>query len=612
MDSPSQFTFVDANSFSKRTTQTSPTAKSLIRSHAMQQVWEQRRLKRAREGRAEQPSEADCEKRQLEASTQLRLDQRRPFPETSRGNKGATKSNRKSVAERRVSRLGAVKDDDLKPDQSKKSDSKIDNRLKHSTICQIQQGTTHSSHVQVVQNRFLESKQPAESCYIRAASPSPRAVGMPLMDPFNTCAVQLGVKESLYINHYFQAVSWRFALPKKAWLQVAIHDSGLLHGILAIAAAHYSCAITRGLSNDAIYHHGKTIKYVQDRLGDPRSQFSDGVIGSIGRMVICHLIFGSREHFITHVRALQRCIEARGGLDNLGMTGQLKYVAASTVAAAATIWWNDVPLQLRYPYGALEYPAALDAPETETGHPEWGLGFHQLYERGIISDTLLDICDTIIAMSKLLDTQRSWTEPQQRIYGEQSNKLSYRLVYLREREDHDTWGKKTPEILIRDCVRQMLHFYMSAFQRDVPLESNICMQSMQNVAEILYRDDLEPYWSNGILGEVRLWMLIVSGAGSVRPQDRARAGKHLRRTTLQLGVTDWYKAREISHKFVYLGKSLDSKALPFWEKYATLSTEGNILGDIDAFSNHLSLVQPAIGYGAIPIRAETNTLHYWD
>jgi Fungal specific transcription factor domain len=368
------------------------------------------------------------------------------------------------------------------------------------------------------------------------------------------------------MTHYFQALSWRFTLPKKTWLRYAIHDPGLLHGVLAIAAAHYSFATTRGLSDDALFHHGKTINHVQKCLQDPVLRFSDGVIGAIGRMVICHLIFGSRQHFITHIKALQRSAEARGGLENLGMIGQLKYIIASCVAGAANMWWEDVPPQLRHPYGPLDYPAVDDVPDAEPHDPDLGSAFRELNKTGFVSDTLLDICEAMIALNSVITSRRTWNEPQQRVFGDQCNKISIRLIYLKD-DETASHGKRTPCDHMRECMRLAVHFYVSIFQRDVPLLSNVSIQTLHQLRDCLYLTDLETSWGGGQLGEVLLWILIITASGCVRPQERECAGAQLRKTATQLGVTTWSEVKQICRNFLFLESAMEWKTWPLWKDY---------------------------------------------
>ena len=519
MEPHSHFTFVEAGTpNSRRGNSKGSTARSLIRSHAMQQVWEQRRLQRAQDHGDSKVETVENEK--LRATRELK-------PNSLVRTTKATATGMKKIPSRKTPRSNAL-------------------QLNHRT-------NSYGGNAQAIRNS--------------SACNSPNAIGMCLMDPFNTCAISLGPKESRYMTHYFQALSWRFTMPKKTWLRYAIHDTGLLHGVLAIAAAHYSFATTRGLSDDALYHHGKTINHVQKCLEDPGLRFSDGVIGSIGRMVVCHLVFGNREHFITHIKALQRSAEARGGLESLGMVGQLKYIIASCVAGAATTsWCENVPSQLKHPYGSLDYPAMDDVPDAGPYDSEWGSAFRELNKIGFLSDALLDICEAMMALNSIISSRRSWDEPQQRLFGDQCNKLSLRLIYLKENEAVRR-REMTPRDHMRECVRLAVHFYISAFQRDVPLLSNLSIQILQQLRESLYLTDLEASWGGGQLGEVLLWVMIITASGCVRPQERERAGAQIRKTALQLGVAEWHEAKRICRRFLFLDSVVEMRTWPLWRDY---------------------------------------------
>lgn len=85
----------------------------------------------------------------------------------------------------------------------------------------------------------------------------------------------------------FQAMSWKFTMPKQKWLRYAMEDPGLLHSVLFIASAHYSVAKTTvpGLSIDARRHAAATISIIKRRMMDPVQRCSDATIGAIGRVI---------------------------------------------------------------------------------------------------------------------------------------------------------------------------------------------------------------------------------------------------------------------------------------------------------------------------------------
>lgn len=566
METHSNFTFVETGiPHSRRGTSRGSAARSLIRSHAMQQVWEQRRLQRA-QGQRDSNFEIVFENEQMKGAKKSKT---RPSQQScgnqpaSKTTKSAKKVNKQTLPPSNTSEaakssiVGSCKENGRRGRSVNTKDGALQT---------LGDGSSGAERVTQQANAGIGNSQ-------SSWNPSPpSAIGMCLMDPFNTCAVSLGTRESRYMTHYFQALSWRFTLPKQTWLRYAIHDPGLLHGVLAIAAAHYSFASTRGLSDDALFHHGKTINHVQKCLDDPALRFSDGVIGSIGRMVICHLIFGDRLQFITHLTALQRSAEARGGLESLGMVGQLKYIISSCVAGAATIWWEDVPPQLKYPYGFLDYPAVDDVPDVEPHDPEWGSAFRALNHTGFLSDTLLDICEAIVALNSVISSRRSWDEAQQRIFGDQCNIMSLRLVYMKENESISRHQMTTQDHM-RECVRLAVHFYVSAFQRDVPLLSNLSIQTLHRLKESLYLTDLETSWGGGQLGEVLLWVMIITASGCVRPQERDCAGAQLRKTALQLGVTEWLQLKRICRRFLFLDSAVEWKTWPLWKDYGPRSED---------------------------------------
>lgn len=577
METHSNFTFVETGTpTTRRGTAEGSTARSIIRSHAMQQVWEQRRLQRAQShghGKFEivfesgKPTDAANTTRSAEPKAH-------PYerPCETRPTRGATRSGKKSLNQKLHTSTseGVVYPPNT---ETGKKNSKFE-ALPNIEDESLRKSRSLLPGIRATKSRANLSGQVDRSFWHISPANPPSAIALCLMDPFDTCAISLGPKESRYMTHYFQALSWRLTLPKRTWLRYAIHDPGLLHGVLAIAAAHYSLATTRGLSDDALFHYGKTINHVQNCLKDPELRFSDGVIGAIGRMVICHLIFGNRDHFITHIRALDRCAAARGGLENLGMLGQLKYIVGCCVAGAAIIWWEDVPFQLRHPYGLLDYLAVDDVPDAEAHDPEWGAAFYELNERGFLSDKLLGITEAMVALNSVIVSRRSWDESQQRVFGEQCNKLSLRLIYLKE-EEAVSDREMAPHDHMRECVRLAMHFYILAYQREAPLLSNFSIQILHQLRDSLVATDLETSWGGGQLGEVLLWVLIITASGCVRPQDRECAGAQLRKTALQLGVREWPKVKRICRRFLFVDSAIEWKAWPLWKDHGPRSLDGS-------------------------------------
>ena len=133
-------------------------------------------------------------------------------------------------------------------------------------------------------------------------------------------------------------------MPKKVWLRSAMEDPGLLHSVLFVASAHYGFATnkSRTLTTDAKKHAAAAIACLKDCLQDPKRQASDQALGTIARLItwsvshllsclvspaahIVQLIQGDQETFAKHMKHVDKMVRMRGGLDCLGMKGQLRY-----------------------------------------------------------------------------------------------------------------------------------------------------------------------------------------------------------------------------------------------------------------------------------------------
>ena len=107
---------------------------------------------------------------------------------------------------------------------------------------------------------------------------------------------------------------------------MVITESALLNIVLLTAASHYASdrsmpnakQFLYSLKHEAISATNRLLLHQQNA-----SMLNDQVIGAVAKLASYEAMFGEREQYHTHMRALVRMVEMRGGLLKLGLDGLL-------------------------------------------------------------------------------------------------------------------------------------------------------------------------------------------------------------------------------------------------------------------------------------------------
>ena len=105
---------------------------------------------------------------------------------------------------------------------------------------------------------------------------------------------------------------------------MVITEPAILNVVLLTAASHYAADRSMpdakqclyGLKHEAI---AETQKLLLQNVG----MINDQVIGAVAKLASYEAMFGEREQYHIHMRALVRMVEMRGGLLALGLDGLL-------------------------------------------------------------------------------------------------------------------------------------------------------------------------------------------------------------------------------------------------------------------------------------------------
>jgi hypothetical protein len=197
MDAPSNFTFVKFKGTPERRGKgCDAISRSIIRSHAMQQVWEQRRLEYAK-NHGKGKFEIVLENERVDGTENLTTPsrQRRLGSVATSSTKGA-KVNQGHKA-RPLTSPDELSDGSAYPFGNDHASKRFSGTSSHSLSPTESFSTTSSPSEQ----RLRSCKGYSQASAVLPGTVSPSAIGMGVMDPFHTCAVSFGPKESRYMNH---------------------------------------------------------------------------------------------------------------------------------------------------------------------------------------------------------------------------------------------------------------------------------------------------------------------------------------------------------------------------------------------------------------------------
>ena len=105
---------------------------------------------------------------------------------------------------------------------------------------------------------------------------------------------------------------------------MVITESALLNIVLLTAASHYASNRLMPDAKQYLYSlKHEAISATNKLLQNLGKKVNDQFIGAVAKLASYEAMFGEREQYHTHMRALVRMVEMRGGLLALGLDGLL-------------------------------------------------------------------------------------------------------------------------------------------------------------------------------------------------------------------------------------------------------------------------------------------------
>ena len=105
---------------------------------------------------------------------------------------------------------------------------------------------------------------------------------------------------------------------------MVITEAALLNVVLLTAASHYASDRAIPRARECLYSlKHEAISATKGLLAEATSALNDQAIGAVAKLASYEAMFGDQKQYHTHMRALKRMVEMRGGLLSLGLGGLL-------------------------------------------------------------------------------------------------------------------------------------------------------------------------------------------------------------------------------------------------------------------------------------------------
>ncbi|KAF2471677.1 uncharacterized protein BDR25DRAFT_342371 [Lindgomyces ingoldianus] len=332
-----------------------------------------------------------------------------------------------------------------------------------------------------------------------------------------------------------------------------LEDSGLLSTVLFHAGLHTDALSGKLWSAPTLYHHGETVRILNERLRSPQNAISDSSVAMVGFLAASGNITGDTQSDMAHTQALQDMIRMRGGLSNLGWQGVLAMLLLVGDSIRATISDSRPNLSapdIRSNRLVAELPPSILQPAPPTIDTA-SLGREIRTMMGII---------TPLASTQL----RLLKDPSTTI----SSVLS--LTDLIVAVEHRLFNIKVPspfppepQALLYDSARLALTICMSCNFRDFrPLSATLMglqkrLMPILKSLESLYGDMTDTHQRRMLL-----WILWVGGIASVNQEWYA---KRISVLMLELGLAEVEELRNCFREFVWSPRMDDQFSYSLWE-----------------------------------------------
>ncbi|KAF2114419.1 hypothetical protein BDV96DRAFT_96608 [Lophiotrema nucula] len=352
----------------------------------------------------------------------------------------------------------------------------------------------------------------------------------------------------------------------------ALSDSGLLSTILFHSGLHLDSFLDKtdqSWSRETLHHRGESIKEMSSRLAYEDAAVSDASIAAVGFLSASINITGNVMAESPHRNALQRMIQMRGGLDQLGQSGTLAMlmtvsdIISSTIAGTAPMLPPpDISRNHLLSIGdGLSIPSCLNPGPLLPSTPS---------EYKTELDTIMTYTNQVLDVQTILLSSYTTTVRDMTAFTQLSSTIEHRLLCLpTTAPDAEVDG----DIIINEVTKVALQiicaYTFRGFRPPTPSFSALSCR-LQWLWELL--GDCAGYlgtaWS--IEKKMLLLWIHVAGALAATPRELDTPIVRIVNSMQQLGLRTWEEAKAVLDRFVWCVRCEDEGCQRLWLRVQAL------------------------------------------
>ena len=353
----------------------------------------------------------------------------------------------------------------------------------------------------------------------------------------------------------------------------------MCHSVLALLTAQGE----QGQTQKQLFHETGALRWIQWKLNETRDKPpEDSMILAVTRIAQANAFWASEEAACSHMLGVAYLVERRGGMDNLGYDGYLKFAIANCYFPNF-MWFHRMPYSIRYPYGRLLPNLPMKESEWLEGLRGKQSAFLRREAQEFMSIELREILLTISVDDIELDAQ---VNPETTIasivyLSQKSAQLGLRLIYAGiedgsipddfERENYTLMvDSKSPQREAEDLLRFVATMHLWLKRREMTLTIRPILRCHTRVRQLLDEIDMAKTFLNKSHcpwgAQLLSWLLIMLGSSSL-DQNRRYYLTLMHKHLSSLRGMDWTEVEYICRHFLWLESTCPAPCEAFWQEF---------------------------------------------
>ncbi|KAH7386426.1 fungal-specific transcription factor domain-containing protein [Cadophora sp. MPI-SDFR-AT-0126] len=346
---------------------------------------------------------------------------------------------------------------------------------------------------------------------------------------------------------------------KTAWARHAMSDPGLYESILFHAGVHLDTLHNRPRSRTTLYHQGKVIRLLNERLTSNEDAISDLTIAMVGMTAGSGNITGEVFQDQIHWNALKRMIKMRGGLSFLGWDGALEAFLSIGDILSATITLSKPNLEAPIfddPSDQL-FPSLLNNNQY-TSSADFGKGIFAL---------LHSMSNLAALRDELSTTPGAATPAEIRSYTKARTAIEHGLLSIKfVPTSPDSALANELQLLVYESVRIAALICATYLFRDFAVQSTVQTALRIRLFERLTMSEncrqKDMTWS---FAEILLWLYYIGGMVA-KSGDRAWYSQRISKTMVLLGLESWAEVEDCLGRCLWTERMRDKRCIDLWQE----------------------------------------------